>query len=282
MQHFFVTCVVLTLASACHLSQPLATANDAKPLSATFTCGMNGPARTDEHFLSGETVFMTVSAPGYPIPKGGLCQFSARYSVVNKEGKALFTTADDKLNAQFEIGASSVKFLLRCELTTTLKPGAYEFVTELRDKKSREIYRNRQSITILPPDTFTLCQFCFAANREGTAPLGATFETCQQVYLTWVIYNPQAQDGKWNVATSIRVLDNKGQPIAPPREPQKQSTPVTEVNVINSQVAITLENPGDFTAEVTVKDLASGKTGVCSIPFRVVASLADIIPAPTQ
>lgn len=282
MRPFLIACFMLAISYAISSSPPLLAVDDTKPLTVSFTYGLNGIIRTDDHYLPGEQVFMTVAAHGHNIPKDGICQFTARYSINDKAGKTIFTNADDDAIARMEAGAPLVKLLLRCELSTQLEPGTYEFVTELRDKKTRETYRNRQPITILPEGEFTLSQFAFAANVEGTAPLGTTIETCHFVTLHWATYAPQSKDDQWHIEVIFNILDENGRSYAPPKPPQKMDFPVIESRVINSNVSFAIENPGEYTAVATVKDLVSGKTATRSIPFRVVPSLPDILPAPAQ
>lgn len=260
----------------------LLAADAPKPLSVTFTYGLNGSIRSDARFLAGETAYATVVARGCQIPSNGICQFVMRYSVVDNSGKAVFSNADDMAVARLEAGATLVKLPLSCKLTTLLEKGDYDFVLQLRDKKTRELFESRQPITILPKDEFMLSEFRFSADTEGTVLIGTTFETSQLVYLNWITYQLRAKEGRCSMEASVRVLDSNHKVIDPPSESTKADFPTVSSGMVNSLANLTIEKPGEYTVEITVKDLVSGKTESRSIPFRVVASLVDILPAPAQ
>lgn len=274
---FFTLAVVLALPSG-HLQA----ASDAKPLSVTFTYGHNGILRADNRFLPGEILSTTVILRDYPIPASGICQFSMRYSLVDKEGKTIFTHANDNIIEQMEVGTTLVKLMLRCELTTLLKAGDYDFVMQLRDKKTRELYKSSQPVSILPPDEFTITEFLFSADPYAKIPLGTTFETCQLVYINWNTFNLQTKEGRHYLEINFRVLDANHQPVDPPRDPEQRDLPTVAPKAIHCFINLQKEIPGDYFVEVTLKDLVSGKTETRSIPFRVVPSLSDILPAPAQ
>lgn len=261
---------------------PLLAADAPKPLSVTFTYGLNGITRPDARFFAGENIFATAVVRGCQIPDNGICQFTMRYSVVDDSGKAIFTNANDMVVARLEAGATLVKLPLRCELTTLLEKGDYEFVLQLRDKKTREVYQSRQPITILPKNEFTISEFRFSADTKGTVLLGTTFETSQLFYLNWISYNLTAKEGRCSMEGNVRVLDSNQKMIDPPTEPTKADFPNVPSGMVKSLVNLTIENPGEYTVELTVKDVISGKTEVRSIPIRVVASLVDTLPTPAQ
>lgn len=257
-------------------------AKDPKPLSVTFTYGLNGIVRSDTRFVAGETISATVSVRDCQIPESGVCQFAMRYSVVDASGKVIFSNADDEILTRAEAGAFLVKLPLRCELSMLLESGDFEFVLQLRDKRTREIYQSRQPITILPKNEFTISGFGFVANPKSTVPIGTTFETSQLVYINWITCNLQVKDGRCFMEANVRVLDGNQKSIDPPIEPKKGDFSASSNGIINSLVNLSIENPGEYTAEVTVKDLVSGKSETRSIPFRIVESLVDIMPAPLQ
>ena len=95
---------------------------------------------------------MKVIAKNVTVPKSGKCLLSMRYYIVDKEDKVVYSHQEDDASARVTLGYSDAKFLARCPINAIIDPGEYQFVTEMRDKASREIYRNRQSILLLPKD----------------------------------------------------------------------------------------------------------------------------------
>ncbi|MGV3608894.1 MAG: hypothetical protein ACO1RA_20995 [Planctomycetaceae bacterium] len=284
MRSFLLICFALAMAIVVSSTQFLCGTEDVKPkpLSVTFTYGHNGIIRTDDRFLAGEGIFATVVAIGYEIPANGICRCTMRYSLIDQDGKEAFSNADDKIIIAVEGGSNLAKVLVQFPLTELIDAGEYDFVLELQDNTTKELFRNSRPITILPKDEFALGDFCFCADKNAIAPIGTTFETCQNVFFCWRGYHLEEKDGHWVLDFDLDIFDANNKSIAAPSETIKSKIPVQNVNIFFSQIPITVEEPGEYTVVLKMTDVVSGKTETRSIPFRVIPSLSDILPAPAQ
>lgn len=284
MRSILLTCFALAIAIVVPSAQFLWAADDVKPkpLTVTFTYGHNGIIRTDERFLAGEGIFATVVALQYEVPATGICQCTMRYSLIDQDGKVAFSNADDEITIVVYGGSNLAKVLVQLPLTELIDAGKYDFVLELRDKLTKELFRSSQPITILPKDEFALGDFCFCADKNAIAPIGTTFETCQNVFFCWRVYHPTEKDGHWVLDFDMDIFDANNKSISVPSETIKSKIPVPGVNIFPTQIPITIEEPGEYTVVLKMTDVVSGKTESRTIPFRVVPSLSDILPAPAQ
>lgn len=285
MRSFLLICLTLLLANAFQSGQALLAADEAKPkpLSVTFTYGHNGVIRTDDRFLAGEGIFATVVALRYEVPANGICQCTMRYSLIDQDGKVSFSNADDKVIIELEGEANLAKVMVQCQLPDSLNAGKFDFVLELRDKKTKEVFRSSQPITILPKDEFALGDFCFCADSKASIPLGTTFDTCQLLYCCLRVYHPTARNDTWQLEIEMDILDANHKSISPQKStPRRKDFPALTEDFFNTNISLAVEEPGEYTLALKITDLVSGKTETRSIPFRVVPSLSDILPAPAQ
>ncbi len=283
MRFFLLTCFALAMAIAVPSGQFLRGADEvnSKPLSVSFTYGHNGVIRTDDRFLAGEGIFATVAALRYEVPANGICQCTMRYSLIDQDGKVAFSNADDKVIIELEGGANLAKVMVQCQLPDLLDAGKFDFVMELRDKKTKEVFRSSRPITILSKADFALGDFCFCADSEASIPLGTTFDTCQVLYLCLRVYHPKAKEDTWQLEIDMDILDANNKSISPQKStPRKRDFPALAKDFFNTNISLAVEEPGAYTLVLKITDVVSGKTETRSIPFRVVASLSDILPAP--
>lgn len=270
--------LILCLSLAGH---SLAADKNEKPLSVTFLNGYNGSPRIAS-YVSGETIHMKVIAKNVTVPKSGKCLLSMRYYIVDKEDKVVYSHQEDDASARVTLGYSDAKFLARCPINAIIDPGEYQFVTEMRDKESREIYRNRQSILLLPKDEFVFALLCFTSALDKEEELGPSFEIGQPVLLLWKLQSPQADDeGYWRIESTVRILNKANQNIRRDREPVTSEVSATSRGIFSSSAELKITVAGEYIAEVEAKDLVSGKVLKKSIPFRVFDSLAGVPRPPT-
>lgn len=271
----------LTLALCFTVSSAILAADkNEKPLSVTFLNGYNGSPRT-AIYVSGEPIHMKVVAKNFTVPKTGKCTLSMRYYIVDKEDKIVYSHQEDDVSTRIPLGYSDAKLPLKCPINAMIDPGEYQLVTEMRDKESREIYRNRQPIHFLPWDEFVLAQICFCSAADKTVALGPNFEVGQPVLLQWMLQSPQAdEEGYWRLETTLRIFNKAGQNIRRDREPTILEATATSRGILPATAEIQITNAGEYFAEIEVKDLVSGKVQKKSIPFRVFDSLAGVPRAP--
>lgn len=270
--------LILCLSLAGH---SLAADKNEKPLSVTFTQGPNGAPRT-AIFIAGEHLYFKVVAKDYPLPETLRCTLSMRYYIVDKDDKVLFSDRNDKLTTVVAIGQTTVKLLLDLPVESRLEAGEYNFVTEMKDVATGQVFRNRQSFLVLPWDEFAVSQLCFSSMTNPMVMLGPSFEVGQKVFLHALIQAPQADDeGKWQCKGNIWLFNKAGKNIDRNQYQLSEEVPSTSRGVVPVIAPICITTPGDYLAVVEVKDLVSGKVTKKSIPFRVFDSLKGIPRAPT-
>ncbi len=272
----------LTLALCFTLSSAILAADkNEKPLSVTFTQGPNGAPRT-AIFIAGEHLYFKVVAKDYPLPETLRCLLSMRYYIVDKDDRVLYSHRNDKINSAVAVGESTVKLLLDCPVTSRLEAGEYNFVTEMKDAATGQVFRNRQSLLVLPWDEFAVSQLCFSSITNPVVMLGPSFEVGQTILLHAVIQGPQADDeGNWRLKGNIWLFNKAGKHIDRDQYQISEEVPSTSRGVVPVSARICITTPGDYLAVVEVKDLVSGKVVKKSIPFRVFDSLRGIPRAPT-
>lgn len=259
-----------------------ACANEKEPLSVLLTTGSNGAPR-DAIFIAGETIYMKVVVKGIAIPKTGKCLLPTRHYIVDKDDKIAYSHSNDNASARVSIGYADAKLLLECPVNTMLEPGEYFFVTEMRNRETGQIYRNRKLLTIIPWNEFAISQFCFTTARASNVPIGPSFEVGQPALLHFVVQSPQAnKDENYRLASRLRILNESGKNVEQVREETISELPATSRGAYPMWTEINISMPGTYLAEVEVKDLVSGKAITKSIPFRVFDSLASIRRTPTR
>ncbi|MGV3608893.1 MAG: hypothetical protein ACO1RA_20990 [Planctomycetaceae bacterium] len=252
-----------------------------KPLSVTFTQGPNGAPRK-AIFIAGEQLYFKAVAKDYPVPKSLQCNLSMRYYIVDNEDKIAYSHRSDKLKTVVALGQTTVKLLLDCAVTTRLEAGEYNFVTEMKDDTTGQVFRNRQSFLVLPWDEFVVSQLCFSSMTDPVIMLGPSFEVGQKVILHAVVQAPQTDDeGNWRCKGNIWLLNKAGKNIDRNEYHFSEEVPSTSLEAVPVVAPICITTPGDYLAVVEVKDLVSGKVSKQSIPFRVFDSLSGIPRAPT-
>jgi len=271
-----ITSLGLIVAVAIGISVPTSHsfAEELPSLSVAFTFGFNG-APCSNRFLAGETINLTAIASGISVPDRGSREMTVRFLVVDKDGRVHFSRGDDNVVAEVEPKSDAAKFCLYCILSPEIQAGTYDFVVEVQDKNTQRLYRSSRPITVLPKDQFRISQFYFSANKKKTARLGTTFETCQPVYLNWVIQNPKSEDGIWKLDVKIDVLDKEGRSINASPISSISSSRAPSSGVAHTQSVFVFPNSGSYTIQIEVKDLLSGKVESASIPVRALSPLGN-------
>lgn len=280
MNRFLLLCL-LSFAACANTLAAYAADKSEKPLSVTFTQGPNGAPRT-AIFIAGEPVYMKAVAKNFAVPKTGKCLLSVRHYIVDKEDKIVYSHPANDTSTRVAIGDSDAKLLLKCPVTMRTEPGEYFFVTEIRDRETSQIYRNRQSFLIIPWDEFALAHLIFTSAVDKSVVLGPSFEVGQQVLFNWTIQSPQVDDdGNWRISTKLRVYNKVGKDVIRPNNAVVSEFSANSRGILPGGVGLNVTTPGEYYAEVEIEDLNSGKVIKKAIPFRIFDSLAGIPRAPT-
>lgn len=280
MKSFLLLCLLSLVACANVFAAEAADKNE-KPLSVTFTQGLNG-APHQAAFIAGEPIYMNVVVKDFVDSKRGRRRLSARYYIVDKDDKTLFCHAEDVTKHTVIVWADA-KLTLKCPVHVMIEPGEHFFVTELHDKETGQIYGNRQPFRILPHDEFAIGQMGFGSAVDKSVELIPTFIPGETVLLHYTLQQPQADEvGYWQISTKLRILNKAGKEVDPSSESIVSEVPADNRGILPRSVAIKVMTGGNYVAELEVKDLIGNKVIRKTIPFYVVEYAVKTLPPPSR
>ena len=126
---------------------------------------------------------------------------------------------------------------------------------------------------ILPAD-FGLVQVGTFADAEARVPVPPVGVMGGTLYVNFgtIGFQRASKTKQPDIEVSLRVLDAKNQPtFAKPLTGHVSADVPDDVRIVPMQFGLTMNRVGNFTIELTARDVVAGKTSVVTLPVRILA-----------
>jgi hypothetical protein len=256
-------------ALAVALSLPAAEAGELRLENVRPTHCVQGPARTADKALPGDSYVLSFDIVGITIDEAGKARYSVGVDVSDADGKLLFKQEAKEQDAQTSLGGDRLPAYAQLNVGLEAKPGEYNLkvtVTDLATKKTATLTRKAQ---VLPKD-FGLVRLTTSADPDGRYP-NSTPGSGDWLWVQCGVVGFARGDNKQpDVTLTMRVLDDKGNATtAKPVTVQVNKDVPETVPSLPLRQLLSLNRPGKFTVELTATDKVGNKTATLSFPLTV-------------
>lgn len=238
-------------------------------VNARATYGYLGAPRPKTGIRPGDTAHVSFDIKGLTTDKSGKVAYSIAIVITDAAGKVMFEQKPYNAQAQHFFGGDTIRGAARIDVPIDQKPGPVYWTVTVTDRLAKRTTELKGQGKILPLD-FALVgvgTFADADDRVPTPPVGVIGG---QMHLGFrVVGFARGKDKQPDIRVALRILDEKGKPtVAQPLGGRVQDVPADQL-VVPLSFALTLDNAGRYTLELTAQDQVSGKTAVVSLPVRI-------------
>jgi hypothetical protein len=233
--------------------------------------GQLGPERKSADYVPGEEVYLRFTLDGVKSDDQGRAGGELRMTVRDTADKVLF---DRKAPIQqvLAFGGGRVPAFASVELGHQFPPGKYELTVEYADLLAKDQVSFKHPFTVKPVD-LAIARLRFSQDEAGRVPARVGGVLSQTLFFKFQAVGFDRSKGAIDVDMDVRVLDAKGQPVAPRgvRAAAHSEDPEAVKNAthVNFSGELTLHRPGDFVLRITVTDKATKKTVTFEAPMKV-------------
>jgi hypothetical protein len=238
--------------------------------NARTTYGIQGPTRTSTKFLPGDNLVLSFDIEGIKADENGKVLYSIGLEVTNSKGKVQFKQDPRDLEASNALGGTSMPAFVNLKIGLDQEPGTYKVKVKVTDRAAKTSAELTQSYEVVAKG-FGLVRLATTFDPEGQipAPCIAAGQTIM-VNFAAVGFDRAGTGGQPNIAVTLRVLDDAGQPtLAKPFAGAVTKGVPAKVLAVPMQFALALNRAGKFKVEVKATDKVSGKTATLSFPLTV-------------
>jgi hypothetical protein len=259
---------MIALLAICH-----AAPEEAGKLALTnvrSTYGIQGPTRTDNKFLPGDSLFLSFDVAGARVGAGGKVRYSIGLDVTDNTGKLEFRQAPHAQEMDAPAAGKSLPAYASIHIGLDQPPGEHKVkvtVTDLVAGESRDLTYPCQ---VLPRD-FGIVGLKATADSDCCVP-ALEFHTGQSYWLRFdlVGFGRDKTSGQPNLAVTLRVVDEQGKAALPkPMTGEINRDVGPKVPIVPAQFVLRLQQPGKFTVELAATDKVSGKNATLSFPLTL-------------
>ncbi len=247
------------------------------------THGLLGPKRKDQPLAPGDLLVVRFDIEGITVDNDGKVKYSSALEVTDSNGKVFFKQAPVNSEQYLTLGGNRVPSYALLVVGLDTPTGDYRFKITVKDLASGKEQSLTRNLKVLPRD-FALVRTTVALEPDSDYGAGV-FVPGQRVWVrcSAVGFERDRVRMQPNVVFELRVLDESGNRTFP-----KPVTHTVNKDVPDDQRSLktvfplSLNQPGDFTFELSATDKVSGKKARTSLPLTVLAESRPKVAAPTQ
>jgi len=201
----------------------------------------------------------------------GKAGYSIDLDILDSKGTELLKQQPRSATALNYLGGTTMPCAANLQVPLESPPGTYTFrvtVVDAASKKSASVVRKFEVL----PKGFGLVQVGTSADGAANIPWTPVGVVGDSIYLNFsaVGFARDKVSKQPNIKVSMRVLDDRDQPVAGAKMLGAASSGVpADLQVVPMQFGITLNRVGRFTLELTATDSLTGNTTKVSFPVRV-------------
>jgi hypothetical protein len=236
------------------------------------TYGHLGPARTDGKYLPGDVIYLSFEIKDITFDANGKASYTIGLELVDAKGTDLLKQKPRNASAQNYLGGTTLPCAANLAVPLESTPGKYSFKVTITDTATKKSATVEHKFEVLPKG-FGLVHVGTSADRAGDIPFSPVGVVGDSLYMNFsaVGFERDAKTKQPNIKVSMRVLDEKGQPVKGAKMSGEANSDVPkDFQVVPMQFGVTLNREGRFTLEITATDVISGKTAQVQFPVRVV------------
>lgn len=233
------------------------------------TLGLLGPRRAGETVSPGDILFVAFNIEGISVDDQGMVRYSTALEVSDSGGKVLFQRTPEKSEAKISLGGNRVPAYAQISVGLDTPPGDYGYKITVKDLLSGKSNSIKGTAKVAAKD-FALVRTSVSVDLDGEYP-AIVYGAGQGIWVrTSAVGFGRGGAKQPQVAFSLRVLDQRGQPIYDKPLTNTISKDVPEkAPVIPMAFPLSLNRPGKFTVELSANDEISGKKAKISFPITV-------------
>ena len=260
------TLAALTLALAVQTAQAKLEIRD---VQASY--GQLGPERKSAEYVPGEEVYLRYTLDGVRTDDDGRAGGELRLTVRDADGKVLFDRKSP-LQQTLALGGDRVPGFASVELGHQFPPGKYELTVEYADLLAKDAVSFRHPFTVKPLE-LAIARLRFSQDEAGRVPARVGGMLSQTLFFKFQAVGFDRSKGEIDVDMDVRVLDPKGQPVAPrgvrAAVHNEQPEVVQKATHVNFSGELTLHRAGEFVLRITVTDKQAKKSVTFEAPMKV-------------
>jgi hypothetical protein len=237
------------------------------------TYGHLGAPRPKTGFLPGDTAHFSFQIKNLKADKDGKVAYAIAIVVTDKAGKVLFEQKPYKSVAQHFFGGDAIAAAARMDVPLDSKPGLLDWKVTVTDRTTKASTELKGQGKILPME-FGLVQVGTFADAADQVPIPPVGVLGGQLYISFgAVGFGRGKEKQPDLEVSLRILDDKGQPTtANPLTGFVNKDVPPETQIVPLQFAVSLDQVGRFTVELSAKDRISGKSATVSFPVRILSA----------
>jgi len=236
------------------------------------TYGLLGPARTEERFLPGDTLYLEFDIDGITVADDGKVQYSMGLEAVDGNGKVIYRQNPTDQQAQASLGGKSVPGQARLDIGLEQPAGDYSVKVTVTDRASKSTQSFTHKLRVLPAD-FGIVQLKTTSDSDGIVPAGL-LGVGQSMWVNFAVVRFERDKGKQQpvVHFEMRVLDESGKPtLGKPQTGTIDRDVAASDKLLGGQFYVSVNRPGKFVIELKALDKVAGKSATVSFPFHVLS-----------
>jgi hypothetical protein len=258
------------VAAVAALAAPAAEGGSLTLTNVRATYGILGPAREGDKVLPGDRYVLCFDIDGVTLGPDGKVAYSIGIEARNHAGRVVYQQEPKPVEAPTSLGGNRVPAHAVIDAGLETRPGVFTLSETVTDRAAGAVAKLTKNVEVLPKE-FGLVRLAVTNDPEGQLP-AAALGVGQAAWLQLGAVGFARAEGKAPaVSFKLRFLDESGRPTQEKpvgAQPPKDLPP--SAAMVPVQFLLSLNRPGKFTAEITAKDEASGKTATLSVPVTVV------------
>ena len=262
-----IWCAVVMVAA---LDLPVHEAGNFGLINVRSTHGHLGPTRSEDKLAPGDTLGLTFDVQGIMVDQDGKVHYSIGEEVTDKAGQTIFKQDPQKAEGTVSLGGNRIPAYAELRLGLNQAPGDFVLKVTVTDTTSGKSQTLTRPFTVLPKG-LAVVNLRTTADQDGILPIGAPV-VGQPLWLSFGVvgFARDKTTGQPSVQVESCVLDENGKPTCRMLSTTvDKGVPSTLVG-LPIQKLVSPNRPGQFTADLRVKDNLTGQTARLAFPFKVI------------
>jgi len=235
------------------------------------TYGHLGAVRPKEGILPGDIAYFTFQIKGLKFDDAGLAKYSVAIEVKDEKGNLFYEQKPFNSIAQNLFGGDSLPVSAHVVIPAETPPGNLSWKVTVTDRVANKSVEQKGAGKVLPAALGLVRVGTFAdpEDRVPTPPVGVVGST---IYLSFaaVGFGRDKKSGTPDLHVEMRILDEKKQPtMAKPLTGRVNEDIGATTRIVPLQFPLTLNRPGAFTVELSLRCAHSNETARITLPVRV-------------
>lgn len=238
--------------------------------NARLTYGILGPTRSSDQFLHGDDLTFSFDIEGAKVGAGGKVSYSTALEVSDSKGKVLFRQAPNSNEVPVAPGAKAIPACAQLHIGLDQPPGEYKLKVVVTDRSTGASQELSRGCKLLPKE-FGLVRVTTTLDQEAKMPAAVLAKGKPAwIHFAAIGFARDKTKTQPHVTVSMQVRDEKGGSALPKPSTGTVNQDVAEKEpLLPMQFELVLQQPGNYTVELSATDEITQKKTMVTFPIRV-------------